>query len=237
MSYTENGQDININVGEIIQSKIDLLDQIASDVSRCIDCDLYKDRNVPIAHQYVVDAFLKPVTVVFVNDYPHRLDNINGELFSGKDGELLNELLKYANLTRRDIFILNTLNCRPKNKTNVTTNQLLICAYYLYKQINIIQPDLVVTMGEFPFFVLVHPKRSDFLVTKKHGSMKVRDARNRIHNLITPHTDGIKEWETKVIVTYQPSFGLKYENNYKELIHDFKMIGQYLDIIKQKKYI
>ncbi len=104
--------------------------------------------------------------VMFVGEAPGKNEDLKGEPFVGAAGQLLNELLAHAGLTREDVYIANVLKCRPPNNRNPEPVEIETCTPFLREQIRVIEPEVLVTLGNFATkFVL----RTEVGITRLHG--------------------------------------------------------------------
>lgn len=236
MDYiNRNGTEISINIKERIENKLLFLDQIAEDVNRCIDCDLYKFRNKIVPGHYPYNAFMQPVRIILLGEGPGAMEDVSGEVFVGKSGEVLNDLLHSIGLSRKNIFILNTVKCHcPKNRAP-EPNEMFMCAYYLYRQIGTIQPDLLITLGASAIYFAIQPKQPDFTLSTRHKRLRVSDARNQIHDFTSMRVDYVPEWKCKSIATYHPAALLRSTERKKQGFADFQFINRYINILRKKK--
>ena len=87
--------------------------------------------------------------ILVIGEAPGKNEDLQGEPFVGAAGKFLNELLEDAGLKREDIFIANVLKCRPPANRNPQPHEIEACAPYLRAQTKIINPDVIVTLGNF----------------------------------------------------------------------------------------
>jgi uracil-DNA glycosylase len=105
--------------------------------------------------------------VMFVGEAPGKNEDLKGEPFVGAAGQLLNELLAHAGLTRDAVFIANVLKCRPPGNRDPERLEIETCTPFLREQIRVIAPDVLVTLGNFATkFVL----KTETGITRLHGS-------------------------------------------------------------------
>ncbi|MDP3989837.1 MAG: uracil-DNA glycosylase [archaeon] len=87
--------------------------------------------------------------IIFIGEAPGATEDKNGIPFCGMSGKILQELLATIGLTRDDIFITNTILCRPENNRNPSKEEVENCRERLDKLIEIMQPKVIVTIGNF----------------------------------------------------------------------------------------
>jgi DNA polymerase len=86
---------------------------------------------------------------MFVGEAPGAEEDRQGLPFVGRSGALLSRLLEEAGLSREDVFIANTLKCRPPENRNPTATEIETCQPWLLEQIRLIEPRVVATLGNF----------------------------------------------------------------------------------------
>src|SRR5881275_3232139 len=87
--------------------------------------------------------------LVFVGEAPGRDEDIQGQPFVGRAGQLLTDIIKAMKLTRDDVYIANVIKCRPPENRNPEPDELEACRPWIRRQIEIIQPKVIVTLGRF----------------------------------------------------------------------------------------
>jgi len=124
-------------------SKAALMDKIASKVRVCVKCPLSKGRRKTVPGEGNIDA-----SVMFVGEAPGYWEDVKGLPFVGAAGKILNTLLEKIKLTREKVFITNVVKCRPPENRDPQPNEVKTCtSLYLNRQITIIQPKIIVTLG------------------------------------------------------------------------------------------
>ena len=120
------------------------LAQIAREVSVCTRCMLHHSRKLAVPGEGPVDA-----TIVFIGEGPGFHENEQGRPFVGAAGKYLDELLAKINLQRQDVFICNVVKCRPPSNRDPLPDELAACSDYLERQIQVINPKIIVTLGRY----------------------------------------------------------------------------------------
>ena len=118
--------------------------EIAKKIRECKRCPLHKT----ITYKVIGRGSLKP-KILFVGESPGYNEDIQGKAFVGEAGKVLDLLLDSINLDRNDIYITNVLKCHPPKNHNPTQTEIAACIQYLHKQIEILKPEIVVTLGKF----------------------------------------------------------------------------------------
>jgi len=112
--------------------------------STCTRCDLSRTRNSVVFGAGDADADL-----MFVGEAPGAEEDKRGLPFVGRAGGLLNELLEGIGLSRDTVFIANTLMCRPPGNRDPKPDELDACRPYLLEKVRLIEPKVIVTLGNF----------------------------------------------------------------------------------------
>ena len=129
--------------------------------------------------------------VVFVGEAPGAEEDEQGVPFVGRSGQLLDEWIDYLGLGEDDFYILNVIKCRPPNNRDPTKEEVAVCEPYLKKQLEFLDPDVVVAVGRFAMNYFYPKKKA---ITKVSGEL----LDNKYY--ITPHPSyfvrrGGKGWE------------------------------------------
>jgi len=99
--------------------------------------------------QVVFGAGNADADLMFIGEAPGRDEDVNGVPFVGRSGQLLTDLLEAVGLHREDVFIANVLKCRPPDNRNPAPREIANCREYLERQLALIQPRVVCTLGNF----------------------------------------------------------------------------------------
>lgn len=154
----------------------DTLDEIAAEVRVCPKCELARTRT-----KAVPGAGNPTARVMLVGEGPGWHEDQQGLPFVGNAGKFLNELLGKAGLKREDVFITNVVKCRPPGNRDPLPDEMAACAPYLDRQIAVIDPDVIVTLGRFSMSRWFPGER----ISKIHGQPK-RDGRRLIVPMYHP---------------------------------------------------
>jgi len=117
---------------------------IAQQVAECTQCPLHHSRKLAVPGEGPADA-----EIMFIGEGPGFHENEQGRPFVGAAGKFLDELLAAINLRRADVFIGNVVKCRPPSNRDPLPEELSACAGYLERQIQAINPKVIVTLGRF----------------------------------------------------------------------------------------
>ncbi len=122
----------------------DILKEVAAQVSTCERCTLHLSRKNSVPGEGPANS-----QVMFIGEGPGFYENEQGRPFVGQAGKLLDELLAKAGLIRHTVFIANVVKCRPPGNRDPLPEELTACGEYLERQINAINPKVIVTLGRF----------------------------------------------------------------------------------------
>jgi DNA polymerase len=122
----------------------DSLEQIAAEVRACQRCPLGKGRTHAVPGEGPVDA-----RVMFIGEGPGFHEDQQGRPFVGASGQYLEELLASIGFGRRQVYIANVIKCRPPNNRDPEPAELAACRSYLDRQLELIEPWIIVTLGRF----------------------------------------------------------------------------------------
>jgi uracil-DNA glycosylase family 4 len=197
---------------DFILSNKHLLDTIAAEVVVCVKCDLWKGR------KKAVPAVGNPESqVLFIGEAPGQSEDLKGEPFVGAAGKFLETLLFEIGFSRADVFITNVVKCRPPRNREPRPIEIETCAPYLKRQMGIIQPRFIVTLGN----------HSTAYILSKAGLpfRSITQARGKVYET---SVFGLK---TAVFPTFHPAAAL-YSGRYKrQLEEDFQRLKE--EILKR----
>lgn len=178
---------------------------IENQVKNCKKCELWKTRNRPVPGDGNLDA-----DIMLIGEAPGYNEDIKGLPFVGKAGKILDELLDSVDLRRQDIYICNILKCRPPKNRNPQKNEIDICTDYLNKQIKLINPSIIIPLGNF----------ASSFIFERYGLKP--DKISNIHGMIFK----VKTLygELKIIPMYHPAVATYNPNKKDILLKDFNII-------------
>jgi DNA polymerase len=120
------------------------LREVAEEVQHCQKCDLYKHALKGVPGEGDPNA-----TVMFIGEAPGWHENQQGRPFVGAAGQFLEELLRSVGLRRDQVYIANVVKHRPPDNRDPLPDEIAACADYLDRQIAVIDPKVIVTLGRF----------------------------------------------------------------------------------------
>ncbi|MEA2310317.1 MAG: uracil-DNA glycosylase, partial [Solirubrobacteraceae bacterium] len=110
--------------------------------------------------------------LMFVGEAPGAREDERGLPFVGQAGRLLDTLLEEIGLTRADVFVANVLKCRPPGNRDPLPQEIESCQEYLYRQLELIEPKIVCTLGNFATKLLRADPSTG--ITRLHGREEIR---------------------------------------------------------------
>ena len=120
------------------------LAQIAKEVTVCTKCALHHSRKKAVPGEGPARA-----EIMFIGEGPGFHENEQGRPFVGAAGKFLDQLLEQAGVTRADVWIGNVVKCRPPGNRDPLPEELSACDLYLERQIEAINPSIIVTLGRY----------------------------------------------------------------------------------------
>jgi uracil-DNA glycosylase family 4 len=173
------------------------LREICEKIRVCKQCRLWKNRKRAVPGEGPADASL-----LFIGEAPGRKEDETGRPFVGRSGEFLDQLIKLSGLDRQNVFITSVIKCRPPNNRTPMPDELDTCIHaWMWNQIALIDPDLIVLLGR---------------VAMK--SMVGKD------NMSVYHGRTLEQGGRRFYLTYHPAAGIRFPSIRSRLIEDFKRI-------------
>jgi uracil-DNA glycosylase family 4 len=140
------------------------LEGLKESLSDCRKCALAEGRT-----QVVFGVGDPGAALMFVGEGPGFHEDKQGEPFVGQAGKLLTELLRGIGLERSDVYIANVVKCRPPENRDPAVDEIAACSPHLFRQIEIIRPKVICTLGRFATKLLAE---TDLSITATHGKAK-----------------------------------------------------------------
>ena len=122
----------------------DTLEKVALEIRACRACNLHYGRKSAVPGEGPADA-----EVMFIGEGPGFHEDQQGRPFVGAAGRFLDELLEMIGLKREEVFIANVIKCRPPGNRDPRPEEIEACRGYLDRQIALIRPKVVITLGRF----------------------------------------------------------------------------------------
>jgi len=177
--------------------KCTTLAEVEASTAGCTKCELADGRN-----NVVFGVGNAGARLLFIGEAPGRDEDIQGVPFVGRAGQLLNKILEAAEIARDDVYIANIIKCRPPNNRTPLTNEIEACIPYLGRQVELIAPKIICTLGL--------PATQTLLgIRGSMGSLRGK-----------MYVDG----DVKVIPTYHPAAALRDPKYKRPIWDDFLLI-------------
>ena len=120
------------------------LAQLCEEIAACRDCELAKHRTNVVPGEGAEDADL-----LFIGEAPGWHEDQQGRPFVGPAGQFLGQLLDSIGLRREEVYIANVIKCRPPQNRDPLPAEIQACRKWLDRQIEIIQPQMIITLGRY----------------------------------------------------------------------------------------
>jgi uracil-DNA glycosylase len=182
----------------VARSPEEALREIREDIGDCVRCKLHG-----LGRTQIVFGVGNPsADLMFVGEAPGADEDIQGEPFVGRAGQLLTRIIEAIGLKREDVYIANVLKCRPPGNRNPEPDEVEQCEPFLLRQIDVIRPKVIVALGKFAAQCLL---RTNDPITRLRGrEYKFRDA------ILMP--------------TYHPAYLLRTPSAKREVWEDMKRV-------------
>ena len=146
------------------------LEELRAECLKCEKCGLCSTR-----HNVVFGVGNPKTDVLFIGEGPGENEDLKGEPFVGRGGQLLDKMLSVVDLSRdKNIYIANMVKCRPPQNRDPEEEEVAACRQWLQKQIEFIDPKIIVCLGRVAAIRFIDP---NFKVTKEHGQFFEKDGR------------------------------------------------------------
>ena len=182
------------------QEKEALLDEIAAEIRVCTRCELHRTRTNSVPGEGPADA-----RIMLIGEAPGWNEDQQGRPFIGAAGKFLEELLAAAGLKRSDVFITNVVKSRPPGNRDPLPDEIAACAPFLQRQIDTIDPDVIVTLGRFSMAKWFPGER----ISRIHGQPK-------------------KEGKRLIVPMYHPAAALHQQALKATILEDFAKLPRIL---------
>jgi uracil-DNA glycosylase family 4 len=188
------------------------LEALRAHIGDCTRCRLSQGRT------HLVFGVGNPhAELMFVGEAPGRDEDRQGEPFVGRAGKLLNKIIEAMGLRREDVYIANVVKCRPPENRNPAPDEISTCEPFLLRQIELIQPKVIVCLGTFAAQTLLQTEA------------RIGALRSQFH--AWPNAVVKKQYETalaegsvQVMPTYHPAFLLRNPNMKKPVWEDMQKV-------------
>jgi uracil-DNA glycosylase family 4 len=180
------------------RSTEDVLVEIRQDIGDCTRCKLCK-----LGRTQIVFGVGSPrAQLMFVGEAPGQDEDIQGEPFVGRAGQLLTKIIEAIGLTRQEVYIANVIKCRPPQNRNPEPDEVASCEPFLFRQIDAIKPRVIVALGTFAAQCL----------------LKTNDPISRMRGRIYKYRGA------QLIPTFHPAFLLRSPERKRDVWEDMKKV-------------
>lgn len=185
--------------GEISPSeaKADGLGALKREVLGCTRCDLCNTRR-----NVVFGSGSPTARLMFIGEAPGEEEDVQGLPFVGRAGQLLTKMIEAMGFKRQDVYIANILKCRPPNNRSPLPTEILACADNIRRQVELIKPEAICTLGKFASQTLLKTERP---ISALRGQFS--------------EYNGIK-----VMPTFHPAYLLRNPGDKRLVWHDMKKV-------------
>jgi DNA polymerase len=192
---TDAGQ---LQMVETAQTAPDTLPVIREHLGDCTRCKLHT-----LGRRQIVFGVGNPdADLMFVGEAPGADEDIQGEPFVGRAGQLLTKIIEAIGIRREDVYIANVIKCRPPGNRNPEPDEVEQCEPFLFRQIDTIKPKVIVALGKFAAQSLL--RTTDPITRLRGREYKYRDA------ILMP--------------TYHPAYLLRTPSAKRDVWEDMKRV-------------
>jgi uracil-DNA glycosylase family 4 len=180
------------------------LEDIRADIGDCTRCKLHAGRTKIVFGEGNPQARL-----MFVGEGPGADEDVTGRPFVGRAGQLLDKIIAAIGYKRQEVYIGNVVKCRPPGNRTPENDEVNTCEQFLFRQIALIKPKVIVALGSPAFQCLCRTKES---ITRARGQFR--------------------EWNgIQVMPTFHPAYLLRSPDKKREAWEDMKIVRDYLNSI------
>lgn len=187
-------------------SKKEAMDAVATEVRACQECELWKTRRNAVPGEGSLNT-----SIMFIGEAPGYWEDAKGKPFVGAAGKVLDTLLGEINLSRSIVYITNVVKCRPPENRDPLPVEVEACASYLNRQIKIVQPEIIVTLG----------RHATSYVLTEGGFQEVKGI-TRLRGKV--HSVKLFELSISVLPTFHPAAVLHNPKYRDALERDFHLL-------------
>jgi DNA polymerase len=188
--------------GHYVLTPIEALAAVRTDIGDCTRCKLHT-----LGRSQIVFGVGNPqADLMFVGEAPGADEDIQGIPFVGRAGQLLTKIIEAIGLKREDVYIANVIKCRPPQNRNPEPDEVEKCEPFLFQQIDIIKPKVIVALGKFGAQTL----------------LRTLDPISRLRGRIFEYRGA------KLIPTFHPAYLLRNPSSKREVWEDMKLVRKLL---------
>jgi len=178
------------------------LTTLAQHLHMCHLCTLSKSRQ-----RVLIGEGKSRSDILFVGEIANKKEEEEGKIFIGRSGEMLTHMIeKVLGIPRKEVYLTHLLKCHPPETSKIEDSMMQTCSSYLLQEIKLVQPKIVVTLGQLSYRYLTQ------------DATPLQEIRGR--------TIRMKDYQ--LVPTYHPNFLLKNPSRKQEVFEDLKMIKSLL---------
>ena len=186
----------------LFTNQAEALAAIRTDIGDCTRCKLHT-----LGRRQVVFGVGNPqADLMFVGEAPGADEDIQGEPFVGRAGQLLTKIIEAIGLSRGDVYIANVIKCRPPQNRNPEQDEVDTCEPFLFRQIDVIRPKVIVALGTFAARAL----------------LRTLDPISRLRGRVFEYRGA------KLIPTFHPAYLLRNPSSKRDVWEDMKVVKKLL---------
>jgi len=187
----------------VLTTPAEALAIVRAEIGDCVRCKLHA-----LGRRQIVFGVGNPdADLMFVGEAPGADEDIQGIPFVGRAGQLLTKIIEAINLSRNDVYIANVIKCRPPGNRNPEQDEVDTCEPFLFQQIDVIKPKVIVALGTFAARAL----------------LRTLDPISRLRGRVYDYRGA------KLIPTFHPAFLLRNPASKREVWEDMKLVRKLLE--------
>jgi DNA polymerase len=186
----------------LFKSSAEALVAVRTEIGDCTRCKLHTQGR----RQIVFGVGNPDADLMFVGEAPGADEDVQGIPFVGRAGQLLTKIIEAIDLKREDVYIANVIKCRPPGNRNPEQDEVETCEPFLFQQIDVIKPRVVVALGTFAARAL----------------LRTLDPISRLRGRVYDYRGA------KLIPTFHPAYLLRNPSSKREVWEDMKLVRRLL---------
>jgi uracil-DNA glycosylase len=187
---------------QLSRNAAEALAAVRADIGDCTRCTLHAQGRT----QIVFGVGNPDAALMFVGEAPGADEDIQGFPFVGRAGQLLTKIIEAIDLKREDVYIANVIKCRPPGNRNPEPDEVATCEPFLFQQIDIIKPKVIVALGKFGAQTL----------------LRTLDPISRLRGRVYEFRGA------KLVPTFHPAYLLRNPSSKREVWEDMKLVRSLL---------
>ena len=186
----------------VATSPVEGLAAVRAEIGNCTRCKLHG-----LGRTQIVFGVGSPTAaLMFVGEAPGHDEDVQGIPFIGRAGQLLTKIIEAIDLTRDDVYIANVIKCRPPENRNPEPDEIETCEPFLFQQIDVIKPKVIVALGKFGTQTL----------------LKTIEPISRLRGRVFEYRGA------KLVPTFHPAYLLRNPSSKREVWEDMKLVKRLL---------